>query len=1379
MWLVNPSDKTRIPVRLLLDSGSNSTFFTNHNSLNSFITLASQQKISIQTMGKSSDSCIRDIYMAKLALSPNSSKDETTLDIHMIMVDVLCGKIYSPTVTNLQKSFIENNKIKLADSAAAKGGYLDVDILIGQDYYHKIVCAEKFYLSGGLVLIRTLAGYSLAGTAGVQIYSEEINHSPLGLFKVHTNDAVQSPFYIRDQELENIKKLVSLETLGVKPLEEISPILDRFNHTTIHNGERYSAFLPKRPKLLKRLPSNFAHAFKRLINGHQQLLRPEKKKDLEDYCNIMKDQLEAGVLERVACIGTIDEVQRKLDLDIHAFDNINALFVDSKVHYLPHFSVRKNHTGKMRLVYDAAAKIHPKSLSLNDCLETGPDLINSLISILIRFRLYKYALKSDIEKAFLQIEIQESDRDLLRTLWIEDSQIWIFRFARLPFGITCAPFILAATLAKHLTNTTISDEKKLKILGSFYVDDNVSGADSFEELVEFKSSIQEIFSQAGMPLRQFNSNHKELRDLLSASEESVPDVESVLGIKWNVNDDTLSINCNHIVEPLGPKKGRKRSPLPNTKRGVYSKIARTFDVLGLVSPFMFQGKLILRDVCENTDVKSWDAKLPDKLLESWNKWEHQLTFLEKFKVPRFIGVEKPKNVTLVGFCDASKLGFAACIYYVVQDNDGNFMSNLLVSKTHVAPKKLLDSIPRLELCGALLLANLMSHVKIAIPNMDNCKVSLFTDSADVLFWIRSLSLDWPVFVANRLKEILTLTETESWRHVTTNDNPADIPSRGCKLENLLHDETLREFWFHGPHWLKYDISKYKSQVDLRIIPAGCREELGQVVLTTKIFHPPKSVSSIININKFNSFLKLIRVTRLVLKAITLLSPKLLNKKLKLNTSHIENTDRAEILWIKAVQIEYYNDFFILCKKQKSDSPFSNISAESKNKFLKLNIFMDEKLGILRCHSRIQNSFLSYSTVNPILLPPESPYTLLVVKNTHVRLLHAGKSQTVAAVRSKFWIPRLTRLTSNVINKCMSCRKACSPVYQLPPSPDLPDFRVQKIRPFKKVGLDYAGPFTTRERFVDKSFFDYKSYILIFTCSASRGVHFEATNSLNSMDFNLALNRFVSERGIPDLIVSDNAKTFKTNSRKLKTIAKDSEIQTTLDLNSIQWHFYTEKAPWMGGFIERVVGLFKQHFLKVVRSNPLSFEEFRTVVKSSQAVINSRPLTYLCDGLDEGVPLTPSMLIHGYTITDLPSYSNIKISEDTTQSNELKLGERYSVLEKAKNHFWNVWTSQYLTELVDRHMRLKKNSPNIRVPKVGDICLLRKEKMPRCRWPLAIIERVDISSRDNAVRTVGVRTLNEKGKPSILNRSPSFLVPLEEDLKEDTRPDITPAPLIEL
>ena len=1363
LYLVNPFDNTRIPVRLLLDSGSNSTFVTDYNSIKSYLKLIAQRKISIQAMGKSPECLSRDIFSAKLAVTPFSNKTEKFYFINMIMVDSLCGKIYSPQITHFQKEFIESNKIKLADKNAAKGGFLDVDILIGQDYYHQIVKNEKMFVSGGLVLVHTIAGYSLAGTASNDSYSEECNESNLNLFKVHSD----TPFLpdIRSQELEHLKKLVSLETLGVGPLEEeISPVLDRFNHTTTHNGRRYSAFLPKRSERLKKLPTNFCHTFKRLVNGYQQLLKPDKMGDLEEYSKIMKEQLEAGVLEKVACIGSIAEIQTKIDTDPTLFDGINVSFSHSYVHYLPHFSVRKNSTGKMRLVYDAAAKTNSKVYSLNDCLETGPDLINSLISILIRFRLNKFALKSDIEKAFLQIEIEESDRDLLRTLWIEEGLVWIYRFARLPFGITCAPFILAATLRKHLFESDISEEEQNKILESFYVDDNVSGANTFDELIEAKTSMQEIFSKAGMTLRQFNSNNKDLREILTETEEIVPDVESVLGILWEVLDDKLGINCNHISEPVGPKKGRKKKTFPDTKRGIYSKLGKIFDVLGLISPFMFLGKLIIRDICE--DIKSWDAKLPYKHLESWNKWESQLNILDTFRVPRFIGVENPKKVCLVGFCDASKLGFAACIYYIVEDMNGQTISNLLVSKTHVAPKNI-SSIPRLELCGALLLANLMSHVKRAIKEIKNENIFLFTDSADVLFWIRSLSLDWPVFVANRIKQILSMTLVENWKHVSSNENPADIPSRGCPLSTLINDKTINKFWLEGPEWLKGNIDAYKSVVDLKLIPPGCQEELGTIVLFNKTNLNTPTISSIINISRFNSFSKLILVTKFVLKALNLFSSKMTHESFLFHKgkNNLPNPVWCEILWIQAIQREYYGDFFILAKdNSKGKNSFSNIPADSKNKFKELNIFLDSDLNILRCHSRIQAANLKFSTINPILLPPESPFTYMLIKRTHERLLHAGKSQTVAAVRTEYYVPRLTKITSNLINKCVKCKKAYGSTYSLPPCPDLPDFRVQKIRPFKKVGLDYAGPFTTRERFIDKSYFDYKSYILIFTCTASRGVHFEATNSLNSNDFCLALDRFVSERGAPDLLVSDNAKTFETASKKLRTISKDKLVNNTLNQHRMEWQFYTEKAPWMGGFIERVVGLFKRHFQKVVRANLLSFEEFRTVVKSSQAVINSRPLTYLCEGLNEGIPLTPSMLIHGFTITDLPSYCD-KLRSDNDTSNELKLSERYKKIEKAKSSFWNIYSTQYLTELMERHTRWKKGKTDFRVPKVGDVCLLRKEKMPRNRWPLAIIERVDISTRDNQIRTVGVRTLNDKGKPSIINRSPTFLVPLEEDVND--------------
>ena len=106
-------------------------------------------------------------------------------------------------------------------------------------------------------------------------------------------------------------------------------------------------------------------------------------------------------------------------------------------------------------------------------------------------------------------------------------------------------------------------------------------------------------------------------------------------------------------------------------------------------------------------------------------------------------------------------------------------------------------------------------------------------------------------------------------------------------------------------------------------------------------------------------------------------------------------------------------------------------------------------------------------------------------------------------------------------------------------------------------------FYTRERFVDKTYFDYKSYVLILTCAVSRAVHFEATNSLNGYDFKLALQRFICDCGVPDKIVSDNALTFHSTDTKLQAVYKSKEVQDFLLANKIQWHFYTDKAPWKG------------------------------------------------------------------------------------------------------------------------------------------------------------------------------------------------------------------------
>ena len=1120
MWIVNPINKTRTRVRLLLDTGSNNTFVISKGSLKRALKRLGQQKIVLQTFNKSPDCRDRDIFFGKFASSPNSMPSEVFYELQLISVDQISGPLRSYKISDYESDFISSNRIILSDKDAATDSTLDIDILVGQDYYYDLIKGQPQKLSTGLVLLPTVNGAVLGGK--VSSSKTYTNNRP----KITTVDYIPAFRTLpRDEEVDDMKKFISLENMGIGPIEEeTSPVLDRFNATIRHNGERYTVLIPKRPRLIEKLPTNFLLSFKRVVNVHKKLSKKQNEEDLIKYSGIMQEQLDANVLERVSCLGTIAEVNTALNENPNAFDKICAS-PDMPIHYLYHFAVWKRSSGKMRVVYDASAKISSKTYSLNDCLDTGPDMINSLVSILIKFRLHPYELKSDIRKAFLQIEIDISDRDLLRTLWIEQERVWVYRFARLPFGLTCSPFILAATLKKHLSTTNISTEQQQRILQSFYVDDNVSGADNLEELITFKALMEETFNKAGMPLGQFNSNHPEMRQLLASENPELPDIDTVLGVIWNLTTDEISINCDYTVESIGPVKGKKDNPCNNSKRGVYSKMGKVFDPLGLISPFTFQGKLIVRDICDS--VKNWDAKLPPKYLEPWRKWVSQLPLLNKFKVPRYVGIPSAKNTYIIGFSDASILGFAACIYYVVLDSKNNFRSNLLISKTHLAHKNVM-TIPRMELCGALLLSNLMAHVKEALSNLPDEFFYYFTDSLNVLYWLRSNSSDWPIFVSNRLEQILQSSSPDKWRHVPSELNPADIPSRGCNLSCLCDNGSKRDLFYHGPDLITKDVSNYRSNIDIKVMPKGCMEELGKVSLVHCTVSSTPDISHLIKLADYNSYTSLIKFTQLILKAVGVLTQKLFGRQIsdpkEFVTKYI-HTGQATLLWIRSVQLEHYKNFFDLANSSMEKNKYHNIPAVHKNQFHQLNIFLDQDLKILRCKMRTQNSALSYDTSNPILLPPESHLTTLLITHTHERLLHAGVSHTVATLRSEFYIPKLTKLVAKLRSKCIKCIKAYGKAYPLPPPPDLPDFRVNKCRAFVNTGLDFAGPFHTRERFTDKSFFDYKSYLLLFVCTSCRGVHLEATNSLNAYDFKLAFERFISERGRPKLIVSDNAKTF--------------------------------------------------------------------------------------------------------------------------------------------------------------------------------------------------------------------------------------------------------------
>ena len=306
------------------------------------------------------------------------------------------------------------------------------------------------------------------------------------------------------------------------------------------------------------------------------------------------------------------------------------------------------------------------------------------------------------------------------------------------------------------------------------------------------------------------------------------------------------------------------------------------------------------------------------------------------------------------------------------------------------------------------------------------------------------------------------------------------------------------------------------------------------------------------------------------------------------------------------------------------------------------------------------------------------------------------------------------------------------------------------RPFSNTGVDFCGPILLKGY--------RKWYVAIFTCASTRAVHFEALARLDVDEFLLALRHFIARRGVPQIIISDNAKTYKSVARKLNLMFTSPEMQQYMAERRVKWHFYVERAPWHGGFIERVVALFKSVFKKVVGQTVLNAGEFRTLVAEAEQVVNSRPLTYLYDNVKEGEPLTPSQLLHGYNLTDLPPLGRGGLKEN------LCLTTRAKLLERIQNQFWARWSKEYLQELTERHFQQKLGKHNIREPVVGEPVLLKGDFLPRNRWKTGVIKEVIRSRRDEKVRTVIVKIPKGRGhKGGEYRRSPTHVVPLEAEL----------------
>ena len=407
----------------------------------------------------------------------------------------------------------------------------------------------------------------------------------------------------------------------------------------------------------------------------------------------------------------------------------------------------------------------------------------------------------------------------------------------------------------------------------------------------------------------------------------------------------------------------------------------------------------------------------------------------------------------------------------------------------------------------------------------------------------------------------------------------------------------------------------------------------------------------------------------------------------------------------------------------------------------LNLFMDE--GVIHCQGRINRASVPVTAKKPILLPPKHWFTILIIREHHKLVHHNGVGETLNSLRATYWIVRGREAVKKEVRRCMVCLRWEGKPYSTPIIPDLPEERVSQEPPFTNTGIDFAGPLYVQNlHSTDK----WKVYVCLFTCASTRAIHLELITNLSGSSFLQAFRRFSSRRGLPNVLMSDNAKTFKATSAEVKKVVRPQEVQQYVINKGIAWNFIVEKAPWWGGYWERMVRSVKRCLQKTIGRSTITAEELNN--------IHNRPLTYLYDDTD-GISqaLTPTDLIYGRRLASTPSGGHFEIMS-TAKTLTKRVRHQFRLI----NEFTKQWRREYLLGLREHHRyRQKRGSPQ--ALRAGDIVILRDDCTTHCWWRLARIIEL-LKGKDDIPCAAKVQTLSPENKPSMLRRPIQHLIPLE-------------------
>lgn len=1253
---IDAQDGSRHIIRALLDTGSQSTFISEHL-VQKLQLKRNPISIKINGLGESMD--LSRSYVQTTIRSQHNSN--SCISISALVISRITTYIPDGLVSSFDLN--QFNHLQLADQFSCQPG--KIDLLIGSDIYGQVILDGLIRgTSTSPLAQQTIFGWILSGPIGntsLKLTHTESLHSHI--------------------ELENlIKNFWTIEEVQCTPLitNEQLQCEDHFKTTFKRdNNGRYTVMLPLNEKITT-LGDSKNTALSRFSLLERRLQKNIKLN--QEYSTFLKEYQKLGHMKEVT-------------------ESNNSL-----TYYIPHHPVFKpsSTSTKLRVVFDASCKTN-SGASLNDALMVGPKLQDDIHILLLRFRKYRIGITADVTKMYRQIMLHETHQDLHRIFWREspDHKLTEFRLCTVTYGTASAPFLAVRAMQQcamdHKSEYPIAHNI---VMSDFYVDDMITGAHTEQEAIQIVQQVTDLLDCGGFPLCKWTSNNnnvlesicpdkRELNTTIPTSVEATQTVKT-LGIIWHTITDEFSYQVNISNSITNP-----------TKRNVLAKIASLYDPLGWIAPVIIKAKIFMQQLWLSG--VNWDEILSPHLQSIWSKFEEELHELQKIRISRWFGMPELDPIQLHGFCDASEAAYAAVIYIRYANNSATHGINLVAAKTRVAPVKQI-TLPRLELCGAVLLSRLFQMVQSALKLPNPITQYAWTDSNIVLSWLQKPPSTWKTFIANRTAEILSNLEPHTWRHVPGKENPADIASRGTFPKNIQESDI----WWHGPTWLKHNESYWPNQ--------SCQKSYETTI--EKRLHSTTTLTSITTcdlIHKYSNLKKLLRITAYCKRFIN--NAKSCPTKRFFGQLSSNELDNALLSLIKQQQSVTYPEE-IKCLQNGTDIP-------RRSHINSLNPIIDET-GLLRVGGRLKNADLSFDKKHQIILPIKSNLTNLFIADIHLKLLHSGTQLMLAHLRDRFWLPRARQAIRHQIYKCLTCfRHKAKPAEQL--MGDLPKERVSKARAFLNSGVDYAGPIPIRLSPLRNSKIG-KAYICVFVCLATKAAHLEAVGDLSTAAYMAAFRRFVSRRGICLTLMSDNGTNFigaKHELHQLYQNLQKDDLPNQMAIEGTQWKLICPSAPHQGGMWEATVKSVKHHLHRAASTIPFTTEELQTLLAQIEACLNSRPLCRLTDDPTDEFILTPGHFLIGEPIMAVPEIPLLE--------RKISLLKRWQIVQWAQQDFWSHWQQSYIHQMQQR-TKWRFTKANV---KIGDLVLLSDDKRPPTHWPMARIINIH-PGRDNLVRVVSIK-----------------------------------------